>query len=175
MSAIVDLILGIVTSIGGFVEVGSISTSAQAGAEYGFQLLWAIAIAGAMLALLTEMSGRLSVVSKRSLAAAVRERFGIHFHVVPLVAELVLDLLLLTAELGGAGIAVKLLTGIGFQWAIIPIAVMVWTILWFSGFAVIEHGIGLLGLVTLGLKTWVEGKKVTNHRDTEAQSGEVEK
>jgi Mn2+/Fe2+ NRAMP family transporter len=92
MSAIFDLVLGIVTSIGGFVEVGSISTSAQAGAEYGFQLLWAIAIAGAMLALLTEMSGRLSVMSKRSLAAAVRERFGIHFHVVPLAAELVLDL-----------------------------------------------------------------------------------
>jgi Mn2+/Fe2+ NRAMP family transporter len=156
MSAIVDLILGVVTSIGGFVEVGSISTSAQAGAEYGFQLLWAIAVAAAMLSLLTEMSGRLSVMSKRSLAAAVRERFGIHFHVVPLAAELVLDLLLLTAELGGAGIAVKLLTGIGFQWAIIPIAVMVWTILWCSGFAVIEHGIGLLGLVTLSfvLAAW---------------------
>jgi len=156
MSAIVDLVLGIVTSIGGFVEVGSISTSAQAGAEYGFQLLWAIAVAGAMLALLTEMSGRLSVMSKRSLAAAIRERFGIHFQIVPLAAELVLDLLLLTAELGGAGIAVKLLTGIGFQWGIIPIAVLVWAILWFSGFAVIEHGIGLLGLVTLSfvLSAW---------------------
>ena len=47
MSVIVDLVLGIVTSIGGFVEVGSISTSAQAGSEYGFQLLWAIAVAGA--------------------------------------------------------------------------------------------------------------------------------
>ena len=149
MSVIVDLVLGIVTSIGGFVEVGSISTSAQAGSEYGFQLLWAIAVAGAMLALLTEMSGRLSVMSRRSLAAAVRERFGIHFQVVPLASELVLDLLLLTAELGGAGIAVKLLTGIGFQWAIIPIALVVWAVLWFSGFAVVEHGIGLLGLVTL--------------------------
>jgi Mn2+/Fe2+ NRAMP family transporter len=149
MSAIVDLVLGIVTSIGGFVEVGSLSTSAQAGAEYGFQLLWAIAVAGAMLALLTEMSGRLSVMSRRSLAAAVRERFGMHFQVVPLATELLLDLLLLTAELGGAGIAVKLLTGIGFQWAIIPIAAIVWAVLWFSGFAVVEHGIGLLGLITL--------------------------
>jgi Mn2+/Fe2+ NRAMP family transporter len=68
-----------VTSIGGFVEVGSISTAAQAGSEFGFQLLWAIAIATVMLALLVEMSGRLAAVSKDSLAAAVRERFGIHF------------------------------------------------------------------------------------------------
>ena len=51
MSALLDLLLGIVTGIGGFVEVGSISTSAQAGAEFGFQLLWAVAVAAAMLAL----------------------------------------------------------------------------------------------------------------------------
>ena len=156
MSAIVDLVLGVVTSIGGFVEVGSISTSAQAGSEFGFQLLWAIAVAGAMLALLTEMSGRLAVMSKRSLAAAVRERFGIHFQSVPLAAEAILDVLLLTAELGGAAIAVKLLTGIGFQWWIVPTALLVWVILWLSGFAVIENGIGLLGLVTLSfvLAAW---------------------
>jgi len=127
VSALIDLLLGVVTSVGGFVEVGSISTSAQAGAEFGFQLLWAIAIAGLMLALLTEMSGRLAVMSKRTIAAAVRERFGIHFQAVPLGAELILDLLLLTAELGGAAIAVKLLTGVGFQWWVLPIALLVWT------------------------------------------------
>jgi Mn2+/Fe2+ NRAMP family transporter len=156
VSALIDLILGVVTSIGGFVEVGSISTSAQAGGEFGFQLLWAVAIAGGMLALLAEMSGRLAVMSKRTIAAAVRERFGIHFHVVPLGAELVLDLLLLTAELGGAAIAVKLLTGIGFQWWILPIALVVWMILWFSNFTIVEYGIGLLGLVTLSfvLAAW---------------------
>ena len=92
MKAIFDLILGVVTSIGGFVEVGSISTSAQAGSEFGFQLLWAVALAGLILALLIEMSGRLAIVSRRSLAAAVRERFGIHFHAVPLMAELVIRL-----------------------------------------------------------------------------------
>jgi Mn2+/Fe2+ NRAMP family transporter len=156
VSALLDLFLGVVTSIGGFVEVGSISTSAQAGAEFGFQLLWAVAIASAMLALLSEMSGRLAVMSKRTMAAAVRERFGIHFHIVPLCAELVLDVLLLTAELGGAAIAVTLLTGVGFQWWVLPIALLVWMTLWFSRFTVVEYGVGLLGLVTLSfvLAAW---------------------
>jgi Mn2+/Fe2+ NRAMP family transporter len=149
MSAIFDLVLGIVTSIGGFVEVGSISTSAQAGAEFSFQLLWAVAVAGMMLALLTEMSGRLTVVSRRTLAAAVRERFGIHFQILPLGAEIVLDVLLLAAELGGAAIAINLLTGIGFVWWIVPTALFIWILLWYSGFSIIENGIGLLGLVTL--------------------------
>jgi Mn2+/Fe2+ NRAMP family transporter len=79
----------------------------------------------------------------------VRERFGIHFHIVPLTAELLIDVLLLAAEIGGAAIAVRLLTGIGFQWWILPIGVVVWLVLWLSGFAVIEYGLGLLGLVTL--------------------------
>jgi Mn2+/Fe2+ NRAMP family transporter len=149
VSAIVDLILGVVTSIGGFVEVGSISTSAQAGSEFGFQLLWAIAAAGIMLAMLVEMSGRLAAVGKHTVAAAVRERFGIHYQIIPLTAELLIDLLLLTAEIGGVAIAVKLLTGVGFVWWILPVGIVVWLILWFSGFAVIEHGIGLLGLITL--------------------------
>jgi len=149
MSAIVDLVLGIVTSIGGFVEAGSISTAAQAGSEFGLQLLWAIAAATVMLALLVEMSGRLAAVSRRSLAAAVRERFGVHFQIVPLTAELLIDVLLLAAEIGGAAIAVKLLTGIGFQWWILPIGLVAWLVLWLCQFGVIEYGLGLLGLVTL--------------------------
>jgi NRAMP (natural resistance-associated macrophage protein)-like metal ion transporter len=149
MSVVVDLVLGIVTSIGGFVEAGSISTAAQAGSEFGFQLLWAIAAATLMLALLVEMSGRLAAVSRRSLAAAVRERFGIHFQIVPLTAELMIDVLLLAAEIGCAAIAIKLLTGVDFQWWILPLGFAVWLMLWLCGFGVIEYGLGLLGLVTL--------------------------
>lgn len=149
MSAIVDLVLGVVTSIGGFVEVGSISTAAQAGSEFQFQLLWAIAAATLMLALLIEMSGRLAAVSGRSVAAAVRERFGIHFHSISLIAELLIDVLLIAAEIGGVAIAIRLLTGVSFMWWILPVGLTTWCVLWLCGFSVIEYGLGLLGLVTL--------------------------
>jgi Mn2+/Fe2+ NRAMP family transporter len=149
VSALLDLVLGIVTSIGGFIEAGSLSTSAQAGSEFGFQLLWAIAGATLMLALLIEMSGRLAAASRRSVAAAVRERFGIHFHLIPLTAEIAIDMLLLAAEIGGAGVALRLLTGIGFEWWIVPVGLAAWIALWLCGFGFIEYGIGLLGLVTL--------------------------
>jgi Mn2+/Fe2+ NRAMP family transporter len=153
---IFNLTLGIVTSIGGFVEVGSISTSAQAGAEFGFSLLWAIAAATLFVATLAEMAGRLAAVSKRSMIAAVRERFGFHFQAVPLTAECLIDILLLTAELGGAAIAVKMLSGIGFQWWVLPLGLAAWLVLWFGNFTVIEDGVGLLGMVTLSfvLAVW---------------------
>jgi Mn2+/Fe2+ NRAMP family transporter len=146
---IFNVTLGIVTSLGGFVEVGSISTSAQAGSEFGFSLLWAIAVAALLLAMLAEMAGRIAAVGRRSLVAGIRERFGIHFQIVPLGAELATDFLLLTAELGGAAIAIELLTGVGFQWWILPIAAIVWLLLWFGSFSVIEDGVGLLGMITL--------------------------
>jgi Mn2+/Fe2+ NRAMP family transporter len=146
---IFTLVLGVVTSIGGFVEAGSISTAAQAGAEFGFALLWAVAVATVILACLAEMAGRIAAVGQRTMAAAVRERFGVHFHLIPLGAELLIDLLLLSAELGGAAIAITLLTGVGFQWWILPIGAVVWLVLWFGNFSLIENGVGLLGILTL--------------------------
>jgi len=127
---IFNLALGIVTSIGGFAEVGSISTSVQAAAEFRFSLLWAVAAATLFVAALAEMAGRMAAVSKRPLAAAVRECFGFHFQIIPLSAELGTDMLLLTAELGGVAIAIKMLTGIGFQWWILPVGLVAWLLLW---------------------------------------------
>ena len=46
MKKIVEIALGIVTSVGGFLEIGSIATAAQAGADFSFQLIWAIVLGG---------------------------------------------------------------------------------------------------------------------------------
>ena len=42
MNKLLEISLGIVTSVGGFLEVGSLTTAAQAGAAFGFRLVWAI-------------------------------------------------------------------------------------------------------------------------------------
>ncbi|NKF34450.1 divalent metal cation transporter, partial [Pseudomonas sp. BGM005] len=44
MKKLLQISLGIVTSVGGFIETGQIATSSQAGAAYGFSLLWPIVI-----------------------------------------------------------------------------------------------------------------------------------
>jgi Mn2+/Fe2+ NRAMP family transporter len=146
---VMQLALGIVTSIAGFVEVGSISTSLQAGATFGFQLLWAIALAATCLIFLIEMSGRLAAVSKHTVADAVRERLGFGYQVVPFVAEMIVDFLVLSAEIGGACFALQLLTGIHFQYWALPVALAAWLALWKGTFGTIENGVSLLGLVAL--------------------------
>ncbi|MEH2405736.1 divalent metal cation transporter [Nostoc sp.] len=123
MNKIFEIALGIVTSIGGFLDVGAIATAAEAGSEFGFQLIWAIILGTICVIFLVEMSGCLAAVSKHTLAAAVRERFGINFYIIPLIAEVVVDFLILGSEIGGVCIALQLLTGIGFQWFALPVAV----------------------------------------------------
>jgi Mn2+/Fe2+ NRAMP family transporter len=141
--------LGIVTSIGGFIEVGSISTSAQAGAAFGFRLLWAVGIATACLAALSEMSGRLAAASKHTVTSVVRERFGWNFYLVPFSAEILLDTLVLCAEIGGVCVALRLATAIGLQAWVLPVALLAWALLWFGSFGIIEKGVAVLGLTTL--------------------------
>ena len=141
--------LGVVTAFGGFLEAGSIATSAQAGSEFGYRLLWVLALGTLCLVFLVEMSGRLAAISHHTIAAAVRERFGFTFYLLPLVGMVLVGLLTLVAELGAICIALQFATGIAFQWWAIPVVFVVWALLWGGNFDLIENGVSLLGLLTV--------------------------
>jgi Mn2+/Fe2+ NRAMP family transporter len=149
MKDVLKVALGVVTGIGGFLDAGTIATCAQAGALFRFRLLWVVALGTLCIIFLSEMLGRLACVSHHTLADAIRERFGIRYHAIPLLAELCLDIIVLAAEIGGAAMALKLLTGVGFPWWSVPVAAGVWLLLWRGTFDVVEDGVALLGLVTL--------------------------
>lgn len=146
---IMSVALGILTSIGGFLDVGAIATAAEAGSSFGFQLIWVIALGTLCVIALVEMSGRLAAVSQHTLIDAVRERLGFNFLIIPLLAEIFVDFLVLAAEIGGVCIALQLVTGISFQWWAFPVAFALWLLIWKGNFDVIENGVSLLGLVTL--------------------------
>src|SRR5438105_8050941 len=149
MKQIGNIALGVVTSIAGFVDVGTVATAALAGAIYGFQLLWVIALATACAIFLTEMSGRLAAVSHHTIADAVRERLGFRYFTFPLIVEIIVDLVLLAAEIGGTAVALHLVTGVDFRWFVPLVALVSWLLLWFGTFGMIENGVSLLGLLTL--------------------------
>ena len=149
MKKVMEIALGIVTSVGGFLEIGSIATAAQAGADFRFQLIWAIALGGLCIIFLVEQAGRFSAVSGRTIPDAIRERFGFNYFAFLYLVLAVVTLLVLSAEIGGVCIALELATGIGFQWWAIPAAFVIWLVLWKGTFGVIEKGVSMLGLVTL--------------------------
>lgn len=149
MKKILEIALGILTSIGGFLDVGAIATTAEAGSVFGFQLLWALMLGTVCVIFLVEMAGRIAAVSKHTLIDAVREHFGFRFQLILLCAELAIDFLVLASEIGGVCISLQLVTGISFQWWALPVAFAIWLLLWKGTFGVIENGVALLGLITL--------------------------
>ncbi|HEX3251885.1 MAG TPA: divalent metal cation transporter [Pyrinomonadaceae bacterium] len=149
MKKIMEIALGIVTSVGGFLEIGSIATAAQAGADFSLQLVWAIVLGGICIIFLVEQAGRFAAVSGRTIPDAIRERFGFNYFAFLYLVLALVSLLVLAAEIGGVCIALELATGISFPWWAIPVALVIWLVIWKGTFGVIEKGVSLLGLVTL--------------------------
>lgn len=59
-----------------FIGPGTVTTAASAGAAHGYALLWALAFSTFATVVLQEASARVTVVSGRSLAAAIRSQFA---------------------------------------------------------------------------------------------------
>ena len=149
MKKILEVALGVVTGIGGFLEVGSLATSAQAGAAFHYQLLWAVALGTLGLIILVEMSGRLAAVSGHTLAGAMRERFGFPYFALAMAVVLLVSLMVLAAEIGGVALALQMASGIDPRWWAIPLAAVAWALLWKGTFSVIEYGTAGLGFVSV--------------------------
>lgn len=149
MKKILEIALGIVTSVGGFLEIGSITTAAQAGADFSLQLIWVIVLGGLCIIFLVEQAGRFAAVSGRTIPDAIRERFGFNYFAFLYLTLVLVSLLVLAAEIGGVCIALELATGIGLQWWALPAAFVIWFVIWKGTFGVIEKGVSMLGLVTV--------------------------
>ena len=149
MKKIIQVGLGVVTGIGGFLEIGSVTTSAQAGAAFSYQLIWALVLGILCLSFLVEMSGRFAAVSKHTVVDGLRDRFGFGFFSVVLGGVALVVLMVLTAELGGIALALEMATGIGFPWWALPVLLVSWLLVWKTDFAIIENGSSILGLLTL--------------------------
>ena len=149
MSKLLKIALGIFTSIGGFLEVGAIATTAQAGSAFGFKLIWAVVLGTICVIFLVEMSGRLAAVSHHTIKDALRERFGPRVFMVTLISDVAINLLVLAAEIGGMSLALQLITGISFRWWAIPTGLLTWLLLRKGSFGLIENGVSLLGMVAI--------------------------
>jgi manganese transport protein len=141
--------LGILSAIGGFVDIGDLVFNTQAGATFGFQLLWAVVVGVIGIIVYSEMCGRVSAVAKRPVFDLIRERTGFAAGLATLVASEVVNLMTCAAEIGGVAICLQLLSGLPYR-LLIPVAVIGLTACtWILPFESIERLFGYLGLCLL--------------------------
>jgi manganese transport protein len=135
-----------------YMDPGNFATNIQAGAKYGYTLLWVVLLANLIAMLFQALSAKLGIVTGRNLAEMCREEFSrpvaIAMWIVSEIAAMATDL----AEFLGGAIGLSLLFGLPLLAGMVVTAVIVYAILMFDrfGFRPIELVIsGLVGVIGL--------------------------
>lgn len=106
-------------------DAGGIATYSQAGADFGYTLLWTLIPITAALILVQEMSARMGVVTGKGLADLIRERFGVKATFYVMLALLLANLGNTVAEFSGVAESMEIF-GIP-KWVSVPlVALVVW-------------------------------------------------
>ncbi|AEI11523.1 hypothetical protein Celgi_1004 [Cellulomonas gilvus ATCC 13127] len=146
MKRLVAVALGILTAIGGFVDIGDLVTNAVVGARFGMSLAWVVVVGVVGICLFAQMSGRVAAVSGRATFEVIRERLGPRAGGANLIASFAVTVLTLTAEIGGIALALQLASSVEPRLWIPFAGLAVWLVLWRVKFSVLENVTGLLGL-----------------------------
>ncbi len=146
MKKIFAVALGILTAIGGFLDIGDLVTNAVVGSRFGMSLAWVVPVGVAGICLYAQMAGRVAAVSGRATFEIIRERLGPRVGAANLFASFFINLMTVTAEIGGVALALQLATDVGpLLW--VPVAAFaVWLVIWRVRFTIMENVTGLLGL-----------------------------
>src|SRR3954469_17317651 len=149
MKKLLGVTLGIMTALGGFVDLGQIVFTTQAGALFGYQLMWAIALGTAAIIIYMEMCGRVAVVAKEPVFAVVHTRLGKKLGLAALIASNLLNMITCAAEIGGIAILLHLLTGWPEKLLLLATTLTLGTIVLLFRFQWIERTFGFSGLMMI--------------------------
>ena len=138
MKQILGVALGILTAIGGFLDIGDLVTNAVVGSRFGLSLAWVVVVGVIGICVFAQMSGRVAAVSGRATFELIRERLGPRVAVLNLGASFMINLMTLTAEIGGVALALQLVSSVSYLLWVPFAALAVWLVIWRVKFSVME-------------------------------------
>jgi manganese transport protein len=149
MGNLAEIFLGILTAMGGFVEIGELTFTVNAGTHFGYQLLWIIALATGGIMLYCEMAGRVAAVRHRPVFSLIRERDGFKMGLATLIAANAVGLLTCAAEIGGVALLWQLLSDWPYRLLLLLVMTFVVITVWWLPFEWIERVFGMGGLLMI--------------------------
>jgi manganese transport protein len=149
MKKLLGVTLGVLTAMGGFVDIGDIVANSETGGRFGMSLAWAVPLGVVGIIVFAEMSGRVAAITKRAVFDLVRERLGARVGLVNLGASFFITLLTLIAEIGGVALSFQLVSDVNYLLWIPLAAFAVWLVLWRMKFSTLETVFGLMGLAII--------------------------
>ena len=120
-------------------DPAGIATYSILGADYGYRLLWVLALSTAALIVFHELAVRTGVVTGKGLMRLVRERYGARRTHVVLTALVVANVGTICAEFAGVAAGMEVLAGTS-RYVTVPVTALAVSALVLKGsFRRVEH------------------------------------
>ncbi|MGH2494149.1 MAG: Nramp family divalent metal transporter [Ktedonobacteraceae bacterium] len=127
-------------------DATGIAGYSQAGAQYGYGLLWAVVLVTISLAVVQEMVARMGVVTGKGLADLIREKFGVRVTFWSMLLLLIANSATTVAEFAGISGAMYIF-GVS-QYIAIPVAaILVWVLVTRGSYRYVERILLVLCLI----------------------------
>jgi NRAMP (natural resistance-associated macrophage protein)-like metal ion transporter len=130
-------------------DAGGLATFASVGAEFGYQLLWILIPITISLGIVQEMCARMGAVTGKGLADLIRERFGVRWTALVMLALLIANAGVTVSEFVGIAAATELF-GIPRFISVPLAAVLIWWLIVKGSYQRVERAFLLMSLVFLG-------------------------
>jgi NRAMP (natural resistance-associated macrophage protein)-like metal ion transporter len=108
-------------------DAGGISTYTQAGAQYGYALLWSLIPMTIALYVTEEMCARMGVITGKGLSDLIREEFGFRSTFFVMLTGFFVDLANVVAEFAGVAASMQIF-GVSKYIAVPIAAILVWSL-----------------------------------------------
>ncbi|HEX8098533.1 MAG TPA: Nramp family divalent metal transporter [Pyrinomonadaceae bacterium] len=130
-------------------DAGGIATFASVGADYGYNLLWVLVPITISLGIVQEMCARMGAVTGKGLADLIRERFGVRWTALVMLALLIANGGVTVSEFIGIAAATELF-GVPRYVSVPLAAATVWWLVVKGSYKRVERVFLLMSLVFLG-------------------------
>ncbi len=127
-------------------DPGGILTYSQAGAKFGYALLWTLVPTTIALIVVQEMAARMGAVTGKGLSDLIREEFGLRATAFTMVVLGLADLGNIAAEFAGVASATGLF-GISRYLAVPAAALVVWAVVVRGNYTAVERVLLVLSFV----------------------------
>jgi len=130
-------------------DAGGIATFASVGADFGYSLLWLLIPITISLGIVQEMCARMGAVTGKGLADLIRERFGVRWTALIMLALLIANAGVTVSEFVGIAAASELF-GVSHYVSVPLSAILIWFLIVKGSYKKVERVFLLMSLVFLG-------------------------
>ena len=130
-------------------DAGGIATFASVGAQFGYSLLWILIPIAISLGIVQEMCARMGAVTGKGLADLIRERFGVRWTALVMLALLIANAGVTVSEFVGIAAATELF-GVSHYISVPLAAALVWWLIVKGSYKRVERAFLIMSLVFLG-------------------------